>query len=366
MHLAASRSSVIGVLLPAGPDRTTSSGAVTAAGREAARSSGPTGWSVRTVFGRAATRVQTASLDGRDAHGAAQTEDAGPALHDRPPVLTLGQGPSRPPETVLCLVRRGAVTVAALRSSGTAGSAVPLVVEEGGAFVVDAHGPVPLAPLTGLCELLLLRIGHPCLFRNDAPADRATGTPLPVPGSEEPLDVTRTATAALLTPLLLALAARRPESASQLASDRLACHLADLLATLLAEVEERALTDAGRESAVRPGDRRLLADIRWWVNHHLGDPGLRPEAVAAAHYVSVRRLHKLFEHEGGTVSRWIQQRRLEECRRELGRSDRTEMKVSAVAQRWGFASPAHFSRAFRIAYGLSPRVWRELRTGVVL
>ncbi|MCZ0982275.1 AraC family transcriptional regulator [Streptomyces diastatochromogenes] len=28
--------------------------------------------------------------------------------------------------------------------------------------------------------------------------------------------------------------------------------------------------------------------------------------------------------------------------------------MSAVAQRWGFVSPAHFSRSFRAAYGVSP------------
>ncbi|MFF2198440.1 AraC family transcriptional regulator, partial [Streptomyces sp. NPDC058157] len=29
-----------------------------------------------------------------------------------------------------------------------------------------------------------------------------------------------------------------------------------------------------------------------------------------------------------------------------------------VAQRWGFVSPSHFSRAFRAAYGMTPREWQ--------
>ncbi|MFJ9520782.1 AraC family transcriptional regulator [Kitasatospora sp. NPDC101801] len=33
-----------------------------------------------------------------------------------------------------------------------------------------------------------------------------------------------------------------------------------------------------------------------------------------------------------------------------------------VARRWGFVNPAHFSRVFRAAYGVSPREWRALRT----
>ncbi|WP_265565499.1 helix-turn-helix domain-containing protein [Streptomyces hygroscopicus] len=56
-----------------------------------------------------------------------------------------------------------------------------------------------------------------------------------------------------------------------------------------------------------------------------------------------------------TVGGWIRRRRLGKCRRELGRPHRARPTVAAVAQRWGFVSPAHFSRAFRAAYG-SPRV----------
>ncbi|WP_235619353.1 helix-turn-helix domain-containing protein [Embleya scabrispora] len=57
----------------------------------------------------------------------------------------------------------------------------------------------------------------------------------------------------------------------------------------------------------------------------------------------------------------MQRRRLHECRRELGRTGRDTVKVATVAQRWGFANPAHFSRAFRAAFGVSPRDWRESR-----
>ncbi|TDC36686.1 helix-turn-helix domain-containing protein, partial [Actinomadura sp. KC345] len=33
--------------------------------------------------------------------------------------------------------------------------------------------------------------------------------------------------------------------------------------------------------------------------------------------------------------------------------------ISAIAARWGFTSPAHFSQTFRTAYGLSPRQFRR-------
>ncbi|XES00905.1 AraC family transcriptional regulator [Streptomyces sp. S1D4-11] len=45
-------------------------------------------------------------------------------------------------------------------------------------------------------------------------------------------------------------------------------------------------------------------------------------------------------------------------KRELGRSANRRLSVAAVAQRWGFSSPSHFSRTFRDAYGMSPSAWQ--------
>ncbi|MGW5490986.1 helix-turn-helix domain-containing protein [Streptomyces olivaceoviridis] len=55
----------------------------------------------------------------------------------------------------------------------------------------------------------------------------------------------------------------------------------------------------------------------------------------------------------------MQRRRLERCRRELARRGSAAMTVSAVARQFGFSSAAHFSRAFRRMYGMSPAEWRE-------
>ncbi|MFI6445715.1 helix-turn-helix transcriptional regulator [Kitasatospora sp. NPDC050543] len=103
----------------------------------------------------------------------------------------------------------------------------------------------------------------------------------------------------------------------------------------------------------------LSLQIRAFINEHLPDPGLSPDSIARAHHVSVRYLHKLFQHEGTSVHRWIQQRRLEEARRELSKQGRAAVTIASVAHRWGFVDPAHFSRSFRAAYGMTPREWRE-------
>nr|WP_236570236.1 helix-turn-helix domain-containing protein [Streptomyces mexicanus] len=159
---------------------------------------------------------------------------------------------------------------------------------------------------------------------------------------------------AMLLPFLANLASCA-NGYSPAVADRLAGHVVDLLATLIAERSHPGGTDADTARS------HLLTRVREHINRNLGDPDLSPESIARTHRISVRYLHRLFQGEGTTVGRLIQQRRLEECGRELARRGRTTPTVSAVAQRWGFVNPAHFSRAFRAAYGVSPREWRNLR-----
>jgi AraC-like DNA-binding protein/nucleotide-binding universal stress UspA family protein len=88
---------------------------------------------------------------------------------------------------------------------------------------------------------------------------------------------------------------------------------------------------------------RLLADVKTYIDANLGDPGLSPRSRAERHYISVRALHKLFESEELTVSRWIRHRRLDRCRAELADPALAGEPVHAIAARWGLGSPSHFA-----------------------
>ncbi|MFF8378513.1 helix-turn-helix domain-containing protein [Streptomyces sp. NPDC015661] len=160
---------------------------------------------------------------------------------------------------------------------------------------------------------------------------------------------------AMLLPFLATLASSSADGYPPALANRLAGNVVDLLATLVAERAHPGGADTDARS-------HLMPRVRDFINRNLGDPDLSPERIAQAHRISVRYLHRLFEGEGTTVGRLIRQRRLEECGRELARRGRTAPTVSAVGQRWGFVNPAHFSRSFRAAYGVSPREWRDLRT----
>jgi AraC-like DNA-binding protein len=106
--------------------------------------------------------------------------------------------------------------------------------------------------------------------------------------------------------------------------------------------------------------RALRRRVHAFIEARLADPGLTPATVAHAHHVSLRSLYKLFEAEQSSVAGLIRERRLERCRRDLLDPALAARPVSAIAARWGLVDPAHFSRAFRAAYGASPVEYRRL------
>jgi AraC-like DNA-binding protein len=109
--------------------------------------------------------------------------------------------------------------------------------------------------------------------------------------------------------------------------------------------------------------RALLLHVHAFVEDQLADPELTPGTVARSHHVSLRSLYKLFEGERTSVAGLIRQRRLERCRRDLLDPSLGDVPVSAIAARWGLTNAAHFSRAFRAAYGASPVEYRRLGDG---
>ena len=88
------------------------------------------------------------------------------------------------------------------------------------------------------------------------------------------------------------------------------------------------------------------------IAHHLAESELSPATVAAALGISVRTQHDAFEPAGTTFSRYVQRRRLEECRTAvLANPDRP---VIDIAYAWGFGSLSSFYSAFQATFGASP------------
>ncbi|GAX55763.1 helix-turn-helix domain-containing protein [Streptomyces olivochromogenes] len=205
----------------------------------------------------------------------------------------------------------------------------------------DAHGPATL-DFPERFRMKVFLVPYESLGLDAADVARLAGTPVP--------RVSRLGS--LLSPFLSELADTASSSLPPV-GELLAWNAVNVLATLATE-------RLGRDAIATPDARTpLRTRILEFIDLHLTDEDLSPETIAGAHHISARYLHRLFQDEGTTVGRWIQRRRLEECRRDLMIRARGGRTIAAVANRWGFMSATHFSRVFRAAYGMSPSEWRD-------
>lgn len=132
---------------------------------------------------------------------------------------------------------------------------------------------------------------------------------------------------------------------------RLAHSALDLVSTVFT-------CELGLDDVSADPHRALVQRIRSYIDRNLASTDLGPATIASAHYISTRHLHGLFHEQGVTVSTWIRTRRLEQCRRDLLDPMLADRPVAAIAARWGFVDAAHFSRAFKTTFGVSPSEYR--------
>lgn len=133
---------------------------------------------------------------------------------------------------------------------------------------------------------------------------------------------------------------------------RLHASTVDLMATALAEQTGAAVHGTEWQVLLR---RRILS----YLDCHLADPGLNCEVVAAAHGISERYMRKVFQGSAMGVSEWIWARRLEQARRDLSDPCLSHLGISAIGFDVGFKDTAHFSRAFKAKFGVTPSLHRE-------
>lgn len=128
--------------------------------------------------------------------------------------------------------------------------------------------------------------------------------------------------------------------------------LTEFLAASLAERNEGESIGVG---ALSPHLHRICQTIETM----LSDSALSLRRLADKSGVSTRYIQKLFAAADDTFSHYLRVRRLERCRMDLGSPMCARLSISEICFRWGFNDSAHFSRAFRNQYGLSPREYRR-------
>jgi AraC family transcriptional activator of tynA and feaB len=129
-----------------------------------------------------------------------------------------------------------------------------------------------------------------------------------------------------------------PSSASGVADS-----LIDLLLLPLREAD--AMFD-------RVGPEAMYVRAQAFIRERLRDPDLCIDQISAELGCTKRYLHMLFSDRGMTVSDYIWNARLQNCRHEL--ETQGGKTITDVAFSWGFSSSSHFSRVFRKYFGVVP------------
>jgi AraC family transcriptional activator of tynA and feaB len=119
----------------------------------------------------------------------------------------------------------------------------------------------------------------------------------------------------------------------------------------------RTDSDVCSAESVRPA---LRASIERYIDRHLLNGAVTPAALAAAHWVSVRTVNRVFSATGQTVGEVVRARRLSRARADVTEGDQP---ISVIAHRWGFSDTSHFSRTFKAHYGYSPTDYRNTYRG---
>jgi AraC-like DNA-binding protein len=144
--------------------------------------------------------------------------------------------------------------------------------------------------------------------------------------------------------------------------------LAATVAAHLTELIEMSLDATG--STQHPGaDHGVRAApltlIKADIHRDLTDSSLTAAAIAARHGITVRYLHKLFEDEAMTFSRYVLDGRLALARQLLSNPRFAGRTISSIAGAAGFGNLSYFNRAFRRRYSVTPSdVRRSVRDSV--
>lgn len=127
----------------------------------------------------------------------------------------------------------------------------------------------------------------------------------------------------------------------------------DMLISLLASA--LSARDEGEAAQSTRMQGFHLQRIRNFILTHLCDPTLDAPGIAAGVGLSLRYIHRLFADEPLHLMQWVLEQRLRRCHEALQAHPSGSETISQIAYRWGFNDAAHFSRAFRKRFGLSPR-----------
>ena len=104
------------------------------------------------------------------------------------------------------------------------------------------------------------------------------------------------------------------------------------------------------------------AQIKRFIEGHLRDADLSANSVAKGLGLSARYTRMVFTAEGEGIAEYIMRRRLEESASQLRNALWRGSSITDTAFAWGFSSTAHFTRAFKARFAVTPTEYRRDRS----
>ena len=130
---------------------------------------------------------------------------------------------------------------------------------------------------------------------------------------------------------------------------------------VMIDVVRTLLIDSSRKRKSREEYLDILRrQIINFILDNIDNADLDAKMIAANLRCCVRYVYRAFEQEHDSLGRFIWNQRLDAAASKLRNASHHAGEISAVAFETGFCSSAHFSRAFRRRFGLSPSEWRKL------
>jgi len=126
-------------------------------------------------------------------------------------------------------------------------------------------------------------------------------------------------------------------------------NLLDLLITSLKNQKNN------HKKIIETSPEQHLQRIKRMINMHIKDFRLGVDFIAQTESISKRYLHMLFKTQNISVSKYIQQLRLDVCYKDLTNSEFNNISISNIALAWGFGDLSHFNRCFKAQYSHTPR-----------
>ncbi|SFK52581.1 helix-turn-helix domain-containing protein [Methylophaga sulfidovorans] len=128
--------------------------------------------------------------------------------------------------------------------------------------------------------------------------------------------------------------------------------LVDLLTLSLNQLEPKSVQLSNTQSST-------LFHVKRYINQHCHYHDLSPKMISEAVGLSVRYINNLLQAEHTSLMRYVTQQRLNSVYRKLNSRQFMHRTITEIALESGFNNMAHFSRAFKAQFGLSPRQFRQ-------